>query len=160
MSNPFNGCLVGLKITPGSLGDSRGKINSLYKESSQMIFPLKSNTACGWLLSFHGGSRRQKFKPLNARIRGSFISRGAKEPNIEHLSVLHGFFVLLYTESHGNMTAKPWPLQVLCSSVHSIHQRDSVSWGTNKVSKSTGCATGGRWGHISPNSENSSIQAQ
>lgn len=45
-----------------------------------MIFPPQSNTAYGRFRSFDSGSRRQKFKPLNTRIKWSFISRETEEP--------------------------------------------------------------------------------
>lgn len=58
-----------------------------------MIFPLNSKTAHGHFLSFYGGSRRQKFKPWTTRIKGPFMSKETKEPNIELSSIPYVFLV-------------------------------------------------------------------
>lgn len=49
-----------------------------------MIFPSKSNTARGHFLSLRW-MLRQKFKPLKARIKWSFISRETQEFNMAKL---------------------------------------------------------------------------
>lgn len=88
-------------------------VKSLYRRffRSSQTQPMDISTLCGG----------QKFKPLKARIKLSFISRETKELDIECSSILNVFLsVLLLTEHHGNITAEPVMLEVLCSSVHSV----------------------------------------